>query len=227
MYKVEDFRLKFPFSMFLVSQSMGGKTSLALELISKRHLAINATIHDENIIIFYSEEQKLYEEFKKAYPKISFVTNISACEDILNRNNENKILVLDDLLQSVVENKVMNEFVTLFFIQKSHHRNIGTILISQSLFPKNARTLSLNTTYLCILKQVRDLYSFQIIARQINPQNPKHLIEALHDATVANINSNRRGLLLIDFHFKTPDKERVRNFIFPIEKMKYYFTQDN
>lgn len=87
-----------------------------------RDHCMNVKIEEENVIYFYGEEQPLLTNFKKAHPKVQLVNNIFECETALGKNQDPKILVLDDLLNSVINDKKINVFVTLMFTQRSHHR---------------------------------------------------------------------------------------------------------
>lgn len=133
-----------------------------------RHECINVNVDEENIIYFYGESQPLINQLKERHPKINLTNDIIKCKELLDGNNSPKILVLDDLLSSICNDKHMNTFVSEIFTQKSHHSNIGCILISQNLFPVNCRLISLNATYIIILRQIRDKMSFRVSILLIN-----------------------------------------------------------
>jgi hypothetical protein len=80
---------------------------------------------------------------KRTTPEINFVNNISDCESLLAAPDDGvekkTLLVFDDILLSIVGQKDVNEYVTKFFIQRSHHCNCIVILALQNLFAKNLR----------------------------------------------------------------------------------------
>ena len=117
----------------------------------------------------------------------------------------------------IQSDKKVNDYITKFWIQRSHHSNISTIICVQNLFLKNSRNISLNSTYLQIFKNPRDRTSINILNRQSWPNKPKYLSSALDEAT-----SIPFGFLFIDFHPLTDDSLRVRNFAFQKQDMKIF-----
>ena len=89
--------------------------------------------------------------------------------------------------------------VELLFTKLSHHYNISVIHITQNLFQgkKENRTISLNSNYFVLFKNVRDQTQFAILARQMFLDNPKYAIESYKDAT-----QKPYGYLVIDLKLK-------------------------
>ena len=108
--------------------------------------------------------------------------------------------------------KEANENLTDLFTKGSHHNNISVIHIVQNLFGKNKhqRTLSLNSHYLVVFKNPRDMSQISFLARQMYPSNKKYVQDAYKDAT-----ETPHGYLLIDLKQSTPDNLRLRTGIFP------------
>jgi len=65
-----------------------------------------------------------------------------------------------------------NQLVTDIFTKISHHRDISVLHLIQNLFDNNkyARTISLNSHYLALFKNPRDVGQFEVLARQMYPQ---------------------------------------------------------
>ena len=78
--------------------------------------------------------------------------------------------MLDDL-----SNDTYSKDVCDIFTKGSHRRNISDILIAQNMFHqgKYYRDISLNATYIVLLKYVRDREQFSHLARQIQPHYSK------------------------------------------------------
>ena len=66
-----------------------------------------------------------------------------------------KLIVIDNLMHRVVEDKEME----LLFMEGTHHECVSVILITQNLYPraKHAMILALNTWYLALMKNLRDV----------------------------------------------------------------------
>ena len=75
--------------------------------------------------------------------------------DDFTRDKRHKLIVVDDLMHEVMRNKD----IELLFTQETDHKCVSVILITQNLFPggKHARTIALNTWYMVLLKNLRDV----------------------------------------------------------------------
>ena len=103
----------------------------------------------------------------------------------------------------------IGESLTNLFTKGSHHKNIDVTHIVYNLFEKKKnkqrRTLSLNSHYIVIFKNPRDMSQISYLARQMYPGNSKYMEEAYKDATTAP-----HGYLLLDLKQSTPDNLRLR-----------------
>lgn len=131
-YKIEDYRLKFPFSMLVCGSSLSGKTTFTLDLIKNRKKTINTEVN--NIIYVYGESQPIFEALKE---EIKFVPSIESAEALLSSTEPN-IIVFDDILSQLQGDKLVNEYITRFFVQRCHHQNTACV---SSIFQQH--TLSL------------------------------------------------------------------------------------
>jgi hypothetical protein len=96
------------------------------------------------------------------------------------------------------------------FSQGSHHRNL-TLQIAQSLLnqDKSMRTVSLDSHYLVLFKNPREMTQIHSLARQTYPKQAWTLVDAFDDAT-----SKPFTYLLLDTRSDTPDETRVRARMF-------------
>ena len=85
-------------------------------------------------------------------------------------------LILDDLMHDVGNDR---RLVNLF-CRDSHHMNLNVIYILQNLFNRGpqARTISLNVSYLVLFKNASDRSQITHLAKQMYPGNSKFLIDA-------------------------------------------------
>lgn len=197
-----DPRFQHPFSMILCGPSCSGKTFFVKMLLQNAKSMISKNV--ENIVYIYDCWQPLYDELLKMYD-IKFIEGIPQTlnDDHLFPPNKINFLILDD----VMKNASGNSEVERVFTQYVHHRNLSALYIVQNLFVqgKSSRTISLNTNYLVLFKNPRDVAQINVLAKQMYPSNTKFFMECYQDAT-----SEPYGHLMIDYKAKTPEQYRLR-----------------
>ena len=200
---------KHPFSCVISGPSGSGKTEFLLKLINNADIMFDKT--PETIYWCYGE----YQNWMINYPEIEFIEGLP--NDIEFNKCKVNLLVIDDLMHET------NEFISKVFTKGSHHQNLSVILLSQNLFHQNkhSRTISLNTHYMVIFKNVRDASQITNLAKQMYPGNVSYLRESYIDAT-----SKAFGYLLIDLKPDTDDLLRLRTDIFPGE-IHYVYHKKN
>jgi hypothetical protein len=133
----------------------------------------------------------------------------------LTKGHDNSLIVLDDLMsQCSNDPRVAN-----LFTRGSRHRGISVLYLTQNLFPpgKLSRTISLNSHYILIFRNLHDSLGITTLGKQMFPKHTDYLLEAFHDAT-----SKPYGYLLIDCHQLTPENMRLRTNILPGEQQFVY-----
>lgn len=138
--------------MIICGPSQCGKSTLARKLIKER-------VHDVKFrkikwcylypSSWFTEEPEF--EFLKGLPDFY---------------EEDCLIVIDDFLHH------LNEKIADLFVAGCHHRRTSVILILQNLFPraKVMRDISLNSHYLVLFKNPRDMNQVNCLARQLYPQ---------------------------------------------------------
>ena len=113
----------------------------------------------------------------------------------------------------------LNEEIMNLFTKYSHHQNISVVYITQNFFQQSKfnRTMSLNTSYIVLFKNPRDINQIEILGRQMYGKKFKRFTEAFQDAT-----TKPHSYLLIDLKQSTPDKLRLRSNIFPHQSTVVY-----
>ena len=106
-------------------------------------------------------------------------------------DRHHKLIIIDDLMHRVVEDKEME----LLFTQGTYNRCVSVILISQNLYRrwKHARTITLNTWFLVLMKNLRDVSQVGILGHQLYPGRGKGFLKAYEDAL-----SSKQGYLIVD-----------------------------
>ena len=98
----------------------------------------------------------------------------------MTRDGQHRLLIRDDLMHSVVQNQNM-EFL---FTQGCHYRTISVFFVTQNIFPKDkyARIIALNTWYMILMKNLRDMSQVSVVGRQLFPCRSKGFMQAYKDA---------------------------------------------
>ena len=166
----------------------------------------------KKVLYCYGVYQSLYDEMKKTCPFITFHEGLPPTDFIdFFANGEHRVVVLDDLLNDVLQNRDMEKL----FILGSHHKKLSVFFLTQNLFQQGrcARTIALNTAYLILFKNYRDTSQLMTLGRQLVPGHHQDLIAAYKDATTVT----KYGYLVLDMSPHSEDKYRWRTRVFPGE----------
>ena len=136
--------------------------------------------------------------------------------DAIFDGSKPSLLVLDDLMS------VTNGFVVDIFTKLSHHRDLSVMYLCQNLFDRNPhhRTISLNSHYILLLKNPRDVQPVAVLARQVYADDWRHAVEAYRHATRQPF-----GYILFDLHPRTPDHLRLRTDILPEDDTEHAYIK--
>ena len=138
-------------------------------------------------------------------------------EELKSTTDEcHSLLVLDDLMDEICKSSEMCSL----FTRDVHHSRISVIMISQNVYHQSrySRTISLNASYLILMKTCRDLQQIHLLSRQMFPGTPKRLVEAYEDAT-----REPRGYLVVNNLTSSGDEDvRLSTSILPGETLTLY-----
>ena len=150
-----DPRWKHPFTCIVAGPTGCGKTTFVTRLLRNSSTMIDPS--PERVTWYYGEWLSAYENLDIP----NFEEGLSTSFDASKRN----IVVLDDIMAET------DERVTNLFTKKSHHCNTSVIYLVQNLFPKNkeSRTISLNSQYIVVFKNPRDVSQMTTLAKQMYP----------------------------------------------------------
>ena len=158
-----------PFTCIISGPTMSGKSFMLKKILEHGDILIQPP--PEKIIYCYKAWQPGFDNLKNQITSIQFNEGIIDLDTI--DSNAVNIIVFDDLMTECLK----NESVMNLFTVGSHHYNIGVFFITQNIFSKGkfARDISLNTNYLIVFHNPRDQQQFQILSRQMYPQNSKFI----------------------------------------------------
>ena len=196
---------KHPFTCVIAGPTGCGKTMWVRQFLQSVSTMVSPA--PQEIVWCYGEWQTVYEEMKD----VTFVEGLPHIE--LWSDGKPRLIILDDLMSEA------DGRVTKLFTKGSHHRNLSVIFIVQNLFGlnKEQRTITLNSHYLVVFKNPRDVSQINHLAKQMYPGKLKYVQEAFKDAT-----SSPHGYLLFDLRQETPDHLRLRTNIFPEDNQVVY-----
>lgn len=215
--------MAFPFlpctSMCITGMTNSGKTRFVYRLLT--HLKeMYAEEPPEAILYCFGIHQPLFEEMEKTIPNIVFHEGLPTMDTVreFTADRRHRLIVLDDLMHQVVRNVDME----LLFTQGCHHRRLSVLFLTQNLYVQGSRsrTIALNTTYLVLMKNVRDVSQIVTLGRQLYPGRWKILMKSFSDAT-----SRDYGYLIVDLAPNSDDTYRLRTHVFPGEDTVIYIPQ--
>ena len=101
------------------------KTSLSRRLLE--HNDALFTPEPEKVIYFYGQHQKAFDDMEKRMLFIDFLEGLPSKDKISEMSSlqQHLIVVLDDLMQEIMHNKVIENLLT----RASHHLNIIVIFL--------------------------------------------------------------------------------------------------
>lgn len=201
--------LKHPCSTIIAGPSMAGKSQWFANLLANRQSMISPP--PDKVYLCYKEYQPLYDTLKDVEFHQGMI-NVDTLDVSIK-----KLIIFDDMMEKV--NEEMAEIFTKFV----HHRNLSAIFLTQNIFHKSPhiRTMNLNSSYLVLFKNPRDVNQISCLARQMYPAgHTKFMLDAFKDAT-----SVPYGYLFVDLKQETYDLLRLRTGIFPHEKTYIYMPK--
>ena len=200
-YSEEQLFFKHPFSMLIAGPRRSGKTEFTKKLIEQSEKMIDVEI-DKCIWYYANEQNTLVNELSH---KVEFRKNLpehSLEQEFFGR--ENVLVIIDDLME---ESNKRDDVKSLF--TRGRHLSVSVIFLSQNLFHrgKGNRDISLNSDYMVLFKNPRDVTIVQSLARQMD--SGKFIKWAYNDATREPF-----SFLLIDMRADTDERLRFRARIF-------------
>lgn len=168
-----------PSRITVCGPSGSGKTEWIKRFLNQHETIVGFKF--DTILYVYGVHQKLYEDIGAQNPNIKWCEGF--CKDIiekeLNQTDDPKLLIIDDLVQEVANDK----FFHAFYVRASHHWNVTIIFTTQYLYQKGLRLVNLNTTHYILYKSLRDKTSVRTLGMQIYPSNWREFMKIYEQST--------------------------------------------
>ena len=205
----------------VIGPSMSGKTALTMEIL--RNSAHMYAVPPKEIIYAYGVYQKVFGQLEAEMPNVTLHEGLPSKELIERIGSEdadhNVILVLDDLLDEICKSSEM----CALFTRDVHHRRISVLMLSQNIYHQSrySRTISLNSSYLILMKTCRDLQQIHHLSRAMFPSTPKRLLEAYEDSI-----REKYGYLVVNNLTGSDDEDiRLSTRILPQDDLILYIKR--
>ena len=204
--ELESLAMQHPFTAMISGPTGSGKTQFTLKLM--QHASEMISPAPQEIVWCYGVYQDVFNSIKN----VRFLEGLPDANEF--DGTKRVMLVIDDLMHEA------NEKVSQIFTKGSHHKNISVLFLTQNIFhsSKHNRTMNLNSHYIVLFKNPRDVGQVSILGRQMFPKG-KFLEEAFKDAT-----ARPYGYLFIDLKPNTDEQLRVRTNIFSDEAPQYVYV---
>lgn len=193
------FQLKFPSTTILSGPSQSGKSSLIRQIIKNN--------------LYEEKPQKV--KWCYTYPSKWFLEepNFTFIQGLPDKYESGDLIILDDFMHA------LNDKIADLFTAASHHCNVSVILVLQNIFPRSSvmRDISLNSHYIILFKNSRDMNQIGTLCRQIYPQKSKFMLSAFIKAV-----SKPYNYLVVDLHPLTKEEYRLRDSLFPDSRGLYW-----
>ena len=111
-------------------------------------------------------------------PGVEYVQGIPLEMDNMFDRSVNNLIILDDMMDEVTQDKLISQLFTI-----GHHENLSVIYLTQYLFHKNQREISLNSDYMVVFKNPQDKTQLMNWARQFMTRKYTFLLWVFEDAT--------------------------------------------
>ena len=216
-----DIRFKHPSNYMICGPSGSGKTTLTFEILKNKKVLIDKP--PKHVLLIYSIHQKIYDDMFAMRVITKMIEGYTSYDELKElvmsyKYDGGSVLIFDDQLSEI------NDDMMKIFHELSHHGQCSCFFLSQNLFfaDRRFRSISLNSHYLFVLKNVRDRSQILHLAKQYSPYKPKFVIESFQEAM-----RNPFGYLLFDFRQDTSDVIRLRTNILPQEQPAIVFIEEN
>ena len=207
---IDKFCFKTPITACVTGPTSCGKTNFIFRVIRYKNQLFSEPV--TKVIYCYKVWQSKFDIFlsQATEEEKSQTVFHEGVFDVSKHSTYEKhtLLIIDDLLHEIGK-----DLASVFCVD-SHHKNISVFFLNQNMFLKNkyARDINLNTQYLILFKQRRDLTSVRSLAVQLFPGKTADFLGIYNESTQAPF-----SYLMIELHPANTHRVLLRRNIFPNE----------
>jgi hypothetical protein len=199
-------RLQKDFTLTISGSSKSGKSRLILHLLKNADKCLS--VLPTRIVICYGCEQPFYDEFKKLGFPVTLHKGVMTDDP-----PRGSMIIFDDLQHEA-------DKILPYFIKLSHHLELSVVYITQNIFLKQNRNITLNSNYIILFSSWRDKKQISTLASQIDPNNSAWIAKSYKDAT-----RKPYTYIVFDFSQNTPNEFRIRDSV--ISDDTHYYVDKN
>ena len=209
--EISKFKMISPSTALFAGPTSSGKSYLCGEILKHRNEMFTQPLARAIWCYNGAMTNMINDDF------IEYHDGIYDIKQIPPHNKDHILIIIDDLMH-----RVDKETAEIFTVH-SHHKNISVFFIAQNIFFKNkfSRDISLNTMYLCLFRQKRDIAQVKTIARQIVPGQVKEFMEIYNECV-----NKKYGYLMIDLHPAQKERVILRTGILPSDLEIVYIPKN-
>lgn len=207
----KELKLKLPFGMLVSGPSSSGKSTFLTKFLAETA----DLIEPKPISVLYC-----FGEMSSIVPILQKVgINVYAGvppEELIRKFPKPLLLILDDLLLSIDEERLSS-----IFLKQSHHQQFAVIFVTQNLFERKIKVARQNAQYIVLMRSPNSALSVRNIGVQLFPGRLNFFLSAYRQAT-----ERPYGYLLIDMHASSDPLLRLRTNIFKDEEKIIFVPKD-
>ena len=196
-----------PSRWIIYGPSGAGKSSFVEKIMIESQSLFGITF---NTILYCSGQS-----FPKFYTVngASIMQTSSIGSEYINnlKESDNNLVIIDDNMNFASNDIIISDL----FTKKTHHKNLTVVILLQNLYPKSKymRDISINSNYIVLMRNPRELTQIKTLARQIDGRTSDFILSAYRDAT----KEQPYSYLLLDLCQTTPDDRRMLTNVFQQE----------
>ena len=212
-----DFHLIHPFTCVVSGGTMSGKTTFTIDLIKRRKEIINKKL--DKVVYVYCDFQPIFHNLEQEDPNIKFTNDIRELEELIEPPC---LIVIDDHMDTITNDKEVGKLITSFFIKKAHHLNCSILIITQNGHPEKFVNINRNTNYTLFFDLLGDQSVLATRGRQLYPGKPGFLL----DAYQKSMELRDFGYLFLDYHPARKNKKySCRSHLDPVPECQVYLPK--
>ena len=194
--------------IYCCGPSQSGKSVLVKEMMLRQEECFERPSKEIHIFARHPN-QPSYLELKER-SKVKVHIHAGSPDPSWRPPSAGSTIIFDDLQTNIKKGQLAD-----FFLSFSHHYDCNVVFLAQSIYDvarPDIRLINLNSTYLIVFRQLRDLSSLDTLNRQL--VGAGHL-QFLSSIFREHLGDKPHSFILVDLHQQCPRNFRFRSDVFP------------